>query len=193
MNSIDFACGCFVSFFAVDGDVRSAIACCADHEKPHQTLTGILGDRYEVAIREKHVPRVIPTLEVQMEDVRRRFPDATLDPSEDGHYRCLRFSVPLPPTTWNSETAVVMFNVPANFPWSQPTEGFFIEDPNFRHQDGSRPFGMSTQTFRGRPATLYWGRVTPLGTSARLLAYASLARLVLWRDPHVLMGQHSTH
>lgn len=44
MNSetINFACGCFLKFWADGGTLKSGLACCKYHESPNQTVRGIL-------------------------------------------------------------------------------------------------------------------------------------------------------
>jgi hypothetical protein len=46
-ETINFYCGCFVSFWAEDGEVKSALACCEKHEQAHQTLANIR-KRYDI-------------------------------------------------------------------------------------------------------------------------------------------------
>ncbi len=175
--TINIACGCFLSFFVVDGRQQSALACCPEHEAPNQTLAGILGDRYELAIREKYIPVVSPTLEEQLEELRKRFPDAEWAHDFGDGARSLRFTLSLS-QGWNRESVHIWFDVPAGFPYAVP-RNCWVEELDFRLANGGLPWRVGQRPHRsGRLMLLFIGGVQSWEPQAcRLLTYAHTIRV----------------
>lgn len=193
-DTIHLACGCFLSYFVIDGELRSALACCAEHERPSQTLAGLLGDRYELAIRERCVPWKAPTIEEQLAELRRRFADAEVTDVRGDMSRTVRFSVRLPDGLWNVSSVAVEFDISTGFPYAKPADGFWVDNEELRlTSNGLLPPLVRHERRRrtGNVMLYFWGRLHTWSPRNSLTAYAHVVKAVLHRDPVFCLSERA--
>lgn len=112
---VNFYCGCFVKYWADGNNLRSALACCSEHEQPRQTLDN-LSTTHDLRIEKKYVPHRLLTFEEQLDQLKDKFPSASLQTIDNG--RWIRITLPL--KGWNKESAFIYFRVPEHYPFAYP-------------------------------------------------------------------------
>jgi hypothetical protein len=82
-------------------------------------------------------------VDAQLEDVRRRHPDAIVEHAPDGAILITIPNFPLPPD-WNRPEVQVRFAAPVGYPVARPDS--FWTDPELRLESGALPANTDTQT-----------------------------------------------
>jgi hypothetical protein len=178
---VNFKCGCFVTFFAGDGGVKSAMACCNEHETPHQSLD-VLAATHDLAIERRYIHKPIPSVDEQFADLKDKFPTAILSaPDSDGD-RLVFFECAL--KGWSKDTALVYFRIAKQYPFVWPDGGadyqLFRVVGDLRLSHG----GLANRTYPcekdGRQDTLFSGGIcawNPMQDT--LLTYARVCKRAL--------------
>jgi hypothetical protein len=78
----------------------------------------------------------------QLEELRRRYPDATVDEAPDGSMLVTVPNFPLPPG-WSRPRVRVRFAAPVGYPVARPDS--FWTDPDLRLQSGASPANTNPQ------------------------------------------------
>jgi hypothetical protein len=88
-RTVNFDCGCFVQFAIIEGALQEMLACCVNHEEPHQSLEN-LARTHDFSIERKYVePVKRPNRGIDY--AREKHPELQVEEQEWG--RVLRFEV----------------------------------------------------------------------------------------------------
>jgi len=143
-QTLNFRCGCFVKYWA-DGELQSALACCADHEAPNQTLENILSSNRELVIDHKYIPPAPrPTLDEELAMAATKYPDIAAHKGFANLFNAgtvVEFTLPLS-SAWNKKSTKIGFLLPPGYP-SNPPGGpgliGFWSDADLRTSYGAWP------------------------------------------------------
>src|SRR5690606_24085970 len=107
-------------FWAENGNLYSAMACCTGHDEPYQSLDKLFRT-HDFKIEKKHNARLIPTVDEQFAELKEKFPSAVISEAGVDDERWLSFECPL--RGWDKESTKVYFRIQTGYPFARPDGG----------------------------------------------------------------------